>query len=203
MKYYFNLILLFLFIISCSKQHINIDKIKQKAKNNDPVAQFQLAILYDQGTHVKQDLEKAANLYLKSANSGYAASQNSIGSMYQYGEGIQKNYKEAVYWYKKAVEQDYTESYTNLGFMYDFGLGVDKDQEKAFDLYLIAAQKGSIRGMLNAGISYWKAQGTEKNLKQAHYWLNLARYNTQKSRDMKLKWRIREALDGVKEEMDN
>ena len=181
--------------------HVNIEELRAKAQQGDPDAQFQLGIAQDQGVGVAKDQSEAASWYRKAAEKGHAPAQNSLGSMYQHGEGVTLDNAEAVQWYRKSADQGFVEAYTNLGYMYDFGLGVPQDKQKAFELYHQGAEKGSLNGMLDLGVSYWQGQGCPKNIVQAYWWLDQARYRTQSSPDMQLKWRIRGALDEVAKEM--
>ncbi len=178
-----------------------IEDLRIKAEQGNPASQFQLGVAYDQSQGVTRNLSEAASWYRKAADKGYAVAQNSLGSLYQYGEGIPQDNKEAMLWYKKAAEQDYGEAYTNLGYMYDGGLGVEQDKQKAVRLYHKGAEKSSLNAMLNLGISYWKGEGVSSDLVQAYMWLNLARFYTQRSTNMQLKWRVRGVLDEVKKQM--
>lgn len=121
--------------------------------------------------------------------------------MYQFGEGVPQNDSEAVAWYQKAANQGFGEAYTNLGYMHDLGLGVAQDRQKAVELYLAGAEKGSLNAMLNLGVSYWEGAGVSKDLVEAYKWLDIARFYTQRSPNMELKWRVRGTLDDVTEEM--
>ena len=180
---------------------VPIDELRAKANQGDTNAQFQLGVAYDQGRNIGKNQIEAAAWYRKAAEHGHAAAQNSIGSMHQYGEGAPQDNAEAVKWYQKAADQGYGEAYTNLGYMYDGGLGVKQDKQKAVTLYQTGAEKGSNNSMLNLGVSYWKGEGVSKNIVQAHKWLDLARFYTQSSPNMQLKYRVRGALDEVKKEM--
>ena len=180
---------------------VNIEELRAKAEAGDPAAQFQLGQAYDNGGPAPRDLSQAASWYRKAAGQGYAAAQNSLGSMYQHGEGVPLDNAEAVQWYQKAADQGFVEAYTNLGYMYDFGLGVQQDKQKAFELYQQGAKKGSLNGMLDLGLCYWNGEGVAKDIIQAYWWLDNARFHTQFSPNMTLKWRIRGALDGVASEM--
>lgn len=180
-----------------------IDQLRAKAEQGDTNAQFQLGVAYDQGRGVAKNQAEAAIWYRKAADQGHATAQNSLGSMYQFGEGVPQNDSEAVTWYQNAANQGYGEAYTNLGYMHDFGLGVKQDKQKAVELYLVGAEKGSLNAMLNLGVSYWKGEGVSKDLVEAYKWLDLARFYTQTSPNMKLKWRVRGTLDDVKKEMSS
>jgi uncharacterized protein len=180
---------------------VTIDDLKTKANQGDTNAQFQLGVVYDQGQGVAKNQSEAAAWYRRAAEQGHAPAQNSLGSMHQYGEGAPQDNAEAVRWYQKAADQGYGEAYTNLGYMYDGGLGVAQDKQKAVKLYHNGAEKGSLNAMLNLGISYWNGEGVSQDLVQAYKWLDLARFYTQGSPNMQLKWRVRGAFDEVKKEM--
>lgn len=188
-------------LLGCASSGVPITELRAKADQNDPSAQFQLGVALDLGRGVSKNQSEAASWYRKAAEQGYADAQNSLGSMYQYGEGVPQDYSLSVYWYQKAVDKDNGEAYTSLGYMYDMGLGVIQDRQKAVKLYQRGAEKGSLNGMLNLGVSYWEGIGIEKDLVQAYKWLDLARFYTQTSNNMQLKWRVRGALDEVKKEM--
>lgn len=180
---------------------IPIDELRVKANQGDTNAQFQLGAAYDQGRGINKNQIEAATWYRKAAELGHPAAQNSLGSMHQFGEGVPQDNVEAVKWFQKAADQGYGEAYTNLGYMYDVGLGVKQDQQKAVSLYLNGVEKGSLNAMLNVGVSYWKGEGVAKDIVQAYKWLDLARFYTQSSPNMQLKYRVRGALDEVKKEI--
>lgn len=208
MKRYVNDVTLFfllaVFVLSgcaTSGNRIAIEEMHSKANQGDVNAQVQLCRAYDQGYGVNRNQSEAALWCRKAAEQGNAAAQNSLGSMYQFGEGVPKDNAEAVRWYQKAADQGYSEAYTNLGYMYDGGLGINQDKQNAVKLYHSGAEKGSLNAMLNLGVSYWKGEGVSKDLEQSYMWLDLARFYTQQSNNMQLKWRVREVLDEVKKEM--
>ncbi len=191
----------FLFLLAgCARSGVPIDELRLKADQGDSQAQLQLAYAYDVGRGVARDQEQAAAWYRKSAEQGNPAAQNSLGSLYQNGEGVAPDDAEAVRWYRKSADQGYGEAFANLGYMYDRGLGVREDKEKAVSLYRQGAEKFNPTSMLNLGVSYWKGEGVRKDMVQAVMWVDLARFYTQRSSNMRLKWRIRAMLDEVREE---
>lgn len=180
---------------------LDINELRSKAEQGDASAQYELAMAYDNGRGVEKNLPQAAHWCLKAAEQGHAAAQNCIGSMYQYGDGVTLDEAAAASWYEKAAAQDHGEAYTNLGYMYDLGKGVPQDRARAIQLYLKGADKGSLNAMLNLGISYWKGTGVAADRVEAFKWLDVARFHTQRSRNMQLKWRVRGALDELRKEM--
>ena len=178
-----------------------IAELQRRAEQGNPDAQFHLGAALDNGPSDTTHDADAVVWYRKAAEQGHAEAQNSLGSMYFLAQGVPEDAAEAVKWYRKAVEQDHGEASTNLGYMYDFGLGVAQDKQKAVELYQRGAEKGSLNAMLNLGVAYWKGAWISRDLVHACKWLDLARFYTQRSSDMRLKWRVRGTLDRVKKEM--
>ena len=77
----------------------------QRADAGDANAQHNLAVMYDLGQSVPQDLGQAAKWYRLAAEQGHAVSQNNLGIMLENGRGTEQNPAEAAKWYRKAAEQ--------------------------------------------------------------------------------------------------
>jgi TPR repeat protein len=196
--------LIFLFCLGCA--HVatrpSMDEMKAKAEKGDPVAQLGMGAFYDQGSGYPPDFSQAARWYRASAEQGNAEAQNSLGSMYQFGQGVPRDFSQAMYWYKKAADQGLPKALTSLGYLYDLGLGTPEDNKRAVGFYVDAAEKGDIRAMQNLGIVYAKGEeGISKNIVEACKWFDLARFYTQSSNDMQLKWNVRRLLEEAKKEM--
>ncbi len=86
-------------------------------------------------------------------------------------------------------------------FNYDLGIGVKQNRAKANVLYLQAAKAGDPRSMMNYAINRYSGKGIDANPNDAFNWINKARFTTQNSRDMKLKWRVRSVYDDMKKEL--
>ncbi|XP_057313789.1 uncharacterized protein LOC130655104 isoform X2 [Hydractinia symbiolongicarpus] len=84
---------------------------KIAAEKQDLTSIFNLAVCYENGFGVAQDVGKAINLYLSGAKKGHFMSQFCIGESYEKGvRGMRKDLKEAMKWYKRAAEQGHTKS---------------------------------------------------------------------------------------------
>ena len=81
--------------------------LKQAADGNDARALTDLASMYDYGTGVKEDREKAAGLYLRAARMGMPAAMFNIASMLETGEGIGKDEIEAYKYYLLSRDQGF------------------------------------------------------------------------------------------------
>lgn len=86
-------------------------------------------------------------------------------------------------------------------FNYDLGNGVKQDRVKANKLYLQAAKAGDSRSMMNYAINRFAGVGIDANPVEAFYWIDRARLMTQRSPDMKMKWRVRAVYDDMKKKL--
>ena len=121
----------------------------------------------------------AIGLIILICNIGFAAES----------EGNQSEFKNP----NPLIEELHVRAY-NL----DLGIGVPRNREEANKLYLKAAMAGDARSMMNLAINLIEGQGIEKNLVEAFAWIDIARFYTQKSKDMKVKWSIRSIYDEMK-----
>jgi len=179
----------------------NLDELKQKASAGDPIAQGNLGIALEGNGSQPPNYEEAARWYQLAAQQGDAIAQNNLGSLYEHGLGVPKDFSRAFELYRKSAEQGFAMAQTSFGRMYDWGMGVATNQVEANTWYLRAAQQGYAPAMFNLGLSYGFGHGVPKDLVQSYMWLDLARFFTQGSKDMKMKWRIRGFLDELKRKM--
>jgi hypothetical protein len=112
-----------------------------------------------------------------------------------FGEDFSVNYTEFEN-PNPLIEEIHVKAY-NL----DLGIGVPQNREKANELYLKAAMAGDPRSMMNLAINLTEGKGIEKNLEEAFAWIDIARFYTQRSKDMKVKWSIRYVYDEMKKSL--
>jgi TPR repeat protein len=194
-------VLLFILAAQAWGNAADVNDIAEQAANGDMDAQFTLGLAYDFGNGVAQDLTAAAIWYQKAADQGHAQAQNNLGSLYQHGQGVPQDYQLAARWYEAAAKQGLPDAANSLAYLYDLGLGVQEDDAKAVSLYTTAAEGGSVRAMVNLGVMYADGTGVPADNVQAYMWLDLARFYTQQSKDMDLKWHVRRVLDEYKARM--
>ena len=113
------------------------------AERGDAVAQFNLALMYDNGQGVRQDYQKALKWYALAAEQGDAEAQFNLGVMYYRGQGVRQDDKTALKWFRLAAEQGHAEAQLVLGAMYYGGYGVSQDYITAPMWANIAAENGS------------------------------------------------------------
>lgn len=66
-------------------------------------AQFNLAVMYEQGLGVGKDEARAARWFVAAATSGIAGAQLKAGSLYETGQGVARDLSSASYWYGEAA----------------------------------------------------------------------------------------------------
>ena len=75
------------------------------ANLGDPRAQYDLAVLYDNGLGVPQSDAEALRWYTRAADQGDARAQYNLGLMYMNGQGVEPNLVLAYYWVSLSVAQ--------------------------------------------------------------------------------------------------
>jgi TPR repeat protein len=92
---------------------------QQAAQMGDPQGQYNLALMYQDGTGTPKDPAQAIALYQKAAGQGFPAAQHNLAIIYETGDGTKKDLAQAVAWYGKAADQNYEHSENNLGLLAD------------------------------------------------------------------------------------
>tara|TARA_B100000315_G_scaffold260775_1_gene325087 strand:+ start:1976 stop:2545 length:570 start_codon:yes stop_codon:yes gene_type:complete len=111
----------------------------QAAEAGDMKAQFNLGLMYENGSGVPQDVKAAVYWYRQAAESGYALAQVNLGLMYENGNGVTQDAKEAVHWYRQAAKDGYVLAQYNLGVMYAKGKGVSRDYVQSHQCFSLAS----------------------------------------------------------------
>ena len=129
--------------------------------------------LYDEGSVVKQDFEKARNYYLKGCEDLYDGSScGALGAKYYQGDGgVIKNSKEALFYLEKGCTLGHDKSCSYLGDFYAKGIIVKNDDVAALKLYEKACRIDDIEACYKAGMLI-----VEDRIPQADYlqaWDNL------------------------------
>ena len=148
--------------------------LQDRAKTNDPVAQYRLGVLYALGQGVKQDYGQAAQLFLAAANGGVAEAQYNVAVMYSEGMGVPRDPAQAMSWYQKAAAQGNANAAFNLGVAYSNGIGVQQDIQEAVRWFRRAATAGVINAQFNLGVLYERGEGVPQSNTEAYAWYTAA-----------------------------
>lgn len=121
-------------------EKVNSDR--HHAERGNAAAQFRLALRYDLGHGVPQDLAESVKWLRKAAAQNYVKAQYNLGCMYADGHGVPQDHAEAANWFRKAAGNGYASAQKNLGAQYGLGLGVPQSDIEAFIWSSIAASSG-------------------------------------------------------------
>lgn len=123
-----------------------LECLKKATELGHPRAQYEWALAVLLGNGCEKNIEKAYELCLESARSGYAEAQFQIAAAmdtYYKAKFIApvKNDQEAMQWYLKAAEQGYRTAQNCVGCAYEYGQGCSVDLNKAVYWFFKAAQQ--------------------------------------------------------------
>ncbi len=90
-------------------------------------AQYNLGLIYRDGSGVVQDYVEAVKWFRRAAEQGVPRAQNELGDMYNDGKGVPQNYPEAVKWYRLAAEKGVPDAQFSLAVKHFRGEGVPQD----------------------------------------------------------------------------
>ncbi|GJL94663.1 MAG: hypothetical protein DHS20C05_10680 [Hyphococcus sp.] len=149
-------------------------------------AQHILALLYEKGFGVEQDMARALDLYARSALQGQADSQFALGELaYSGAGGVAKDHERAAGWYKLAAAGGHKGAQARLGVLYAEGEAVKRDMSKAAAMFEDAAASGDAEAQYHLGALFFTGEGVEQDLGLARDWFRrsaeqghaLAQYN--------------------------
>ena len=144
------------------------------ARAGEPVAQYNLAVLYAAGNGVEQDYASAALWFRKAAEGGEPAAQFNLAVMYERGLGLPVDREAAFAWYRRAAERSYPAAEYNLALAYAEGRGTRPDPTAAARWYHDAAVQGVVPAMVNVAILYETGEGVARSLPDAYAWYRAA-----------------------------
>lgn len=116
---------------------------RSSAAKNNPQAQYNLGIMYQEGQGVPQDYEEAIRWYRMATEQGEASAQSMLGVSHDKGQSVTQDYEDAIKWYRMAAEQGNASAQLNLGAMYHYGHGVIQDNVRAHMWSNLAAASGN------------------------------------------------------------
>jgi TPR repeat protein len=119
----------------------SFDLYQKAADLGNPKAQYNLAVMYEDGGFVKNDL-KAFKLSKKSAESGYSGGIMMLGYCYQCGIGVYVDKQKAFELYQEAANLGNSIAQYNLAMMYHYGNGIEENTNKAIYWYKKSASQG-------------------------------------------------------------
>lgn len=126
-----------------------VDFLERAAAAGSPEAQFELAKLFERGTGVPVDEQRALELYQAAGDQGFADAINDLGFLhYQGGLGLPANAQKALTFFERAADLRHPQAQFNFAALIDDGLIPSKGPEDAAH-YLYAALRTGSSDVLN------------------------------------------------------
>jgi TPR repeat protein len=137
----------------------------------DPLAYWNLAIHYRDGTGVTKDLAQYIFLAEESASQGNYIAQLSLGEAYRLGFGVPQNKELAMSWYQSAATNNYPPAYYFLALGYSEDKTNHESQVKACRYWMLSAQAGNSLAQFKCAVMYMSGTVVNKDYSQYEKWL--------------------------------
>ena len=142
-----------------------LSALQRSASNNDPDAQYRLALRYLRGDlAVPKDLGKGIEWLNRAVAQGYAPAQETLGIGYFTGEAGKTDYEAAIGLLTAAAEDGRAEATFWLASAFAQGRGVERDDAEARRLLDRSVELGSTEGMRVRGLQLIHGQGRDPDL---------------------------------------
>lgn len=144
------------------------------AERGYALAQYNLAILYEEGRGLPRDPLLAAVWYRRAADQNMPLAKLNLGLMYLRGAGVAENHPLAAQLIQEAAAQGNAKAQNNLGQMYWQGLGVIRDAAAAVRWFQAAARQGNIHAQLSLAERYRLGEGVANDAAASYIWYAVA-----------------------------
>ncbi len=121
------------------------------ARDGDPNAMSNLAVMYDLGLGVAPDAARAVELYRAAADRGSVVAQNNLGIAYALGRGVRRDRAQAIQWLGAAGMKGLVLAENTLGVLY---LMAGDERSAAVRLSRAVARRGFDVARLNLARLY-------------------------------------------------
>ena len=108
-------------------------------------AQFNLALLYENGLGIAADGARAAYWFERAAEQDDRTAQAYLGEMYAKGLGVARNDAAALKWFRRAAELGHAVSQYNVGLFYASGRGIEPSDVQAYAWLTVGMENGAPR----------------------------------------------------------
>ncbi len=112
------------------------------AETGDAIAQFNLAVMWDNGKGTLENDTEALQWYRQAAAQDLAVAHFFVGIVYAEGRGVPQDDAEALIWFRNAAELGLASTQFKLGYMYSSGQGVTENLTEAYFWLSLAARNG-------------------------------------------------------------
>lgn len=144
------------------------DLVLESAENGNPLAMFDIGLMYDDDEGIRWNPKEALGWFLKATEAGDPRAMLELGMKYRYGE--EKDLEKSFEWFLKAAECGFRNAMYQVGCAYHNGDGVEVHRHLAFTWFLKAAEAGHIDSMYRVGLAYGIGEDVIMNAEEAFKW---------------------------------
>ena len=119
--------------IDIEKYDREVAKLKPLADAGDPIANYQLALVYFNGPDAKELIPQILTLYEVAANQGYSDAQYVLGVMYDKGRGMTADDQKSREWYRVAANNNHRIGQFNYAVFLLQGRGGARNETEAWE----------------------------------------------------------------------
>ena len=155
---------------------IAFDYAQKAALQNNAEGIWTLALCYEHGRGVDEDVDKAIELYRKGTELGHAPSQHSLACYLMRGDYLDAEPETAFSLFEKSALQGYKLAEFSLCKMYELGEGTEQDLDKAIEWGEKAATDGDANTQYEVAklYTYTNENGEMIDAERAKYWYSQA-----------------------------
>jgi hypothetical protein len=154
-----------------------INEFKPLVAEGYAPAQYQMALIHQNGYSVPRDAMKALELFKLSAAQNYPDAQFELALLYTEGKVVKKDLTKAFTLTDKAAQKGLASAQFNLAVMYANGQGTKQDDFKASRFYQLAADQNYSLAQYNLALLYSEGKGVEKSVEKSYIWNTIAAWN--------------------------
>ncbi len=144
------------------------------AEDNNPLAQFTVAMFNRLGWDRPVDRVAACDWYEKAAGGNIPAAAHYFAECLEQGIGRPADPAEAAVWYQRAAQLGHFVSLCSLADLYMEGRGVPEDPRKGLELCRQAAEMGAVPAQTQVGRYLLEGAASIRDPQAAHAWFETA-----------------------------
>jgi TPR repeat protein len=148
--------------------------LRHAEENDNPLAQFNLALFYEFGWGRAADPEAACRWHERAAAGGIPYSSHRLAECLAQGVGRPADPQAAARWYRTAADLGHYISLCDLAELYMRGEGVDKDPREGIALCTQAAGRNLAQAQLRLANFYLEGDASIRDPALAGKWLEAA-----------------------------
>ena len=116
--------------------------LRRAADQGLPQAQYNLGLIFENGTGVPRSQADATAWFRRAAEQGHVQAQLNLATQYFLGRGAPRDFAQAAVWYERAAQGDDVAAQYIIASLYEHGDGVAQDLRRARHWYEQAAMQG-------------------------------------------------------------